>query len=200
MSRTWEDNRALINGYWRLAMETYSPEERELWRDDLSGLDQDVLYEALREVKRSKETPYPQLAWVHSAYRSILSAKRAAERTSRVTQKAFTGDRLEIDREESRRIRAEIEAEIAVAGREDYDAIRRRVTVDVIDQLEAVDAVALLHLAGEKLLGNQARGGRVTRESAIVPFVKPEPAPYFPTEDERAARDRAILSLRGAAS
>ncbi len=99
--RTWDENRETINDLWPL-MELRS-EERKLWHDDLSGLDQDTLYEALRDVKRSKESPWPQLAWIHESYRHLRAAMRTAERMAEQRQPAYSGERLVIDVEESNR-------------------------------------------------------------------------------------------------
>ena len=75
MTRTWEDNCKAINGLWPHC--EWTDEQRSLWRDDLSHLDQDVLHEALREVKRTHDSLYPQLPWVIEAYRSIVAAPRS---------------------------------------------------------------------------------------------------------------------------
>lgn len=78
--RTWDDNRAAINGLWPMMQLT--EEEKKLWHDDLSPLDQVVLYDAIRNVKRNNDTLYPQLKWVRDEYRSLhriksLQGKRA---------------------------------------------------------------------------------------------------------------------------
>lgn len=69
MTKTWDDNRELINGLWPLSQLT--PEEADLWRSDLSGLDQGVLFDALRNVKRNNDSNYPQLKWVRDEYRGL---------------------------------------------------------------------------------------------------------------------------------
>ena len=72
--RTWEDNKTSINQLWPMAQ--WSDEERRLWHDDLHGLDQVVLYDALRNVKRSTESLYPQLKWVRDEYRRLDSSRK----------------------------------------------------------------------------------------------------------------------------
>jgi hypothetical protein len=171
--KTWEENRALINGFWRMAMtETYSAEELALWRDDLSGLDQDTLYEAIREVKRTRDTPFPQLAWIHAAYRSIASAKAVATRSVAMMQPAFSGDRLVIDREASRRLRREIEAAIEAASPDQYGEIRQRI-IDRLDDLESLDAVALLNAAKELLVEKKEPRPVVDPEASETRFSSP---------------------------
>lgn len=149
MTRTWQQNSDTINGLWPHCQ--WTDEEIDLWRSDLAGLDQDVLFEAIREVKRSKESPYPQLAWVWGAYRTLMAAKRTAERAAVASEPAFTGDKLEIDQEESRMLADEIGAEIEVAGPDDVDAILAKINENV-DRLDAVSAFRLAWRAGARRL------------------------------------------------
>ncbi len=80
--RTWDDNKTAINQLWPMAQ--FTDEEKRLWTDDLSGLDQIVLYDAIRNAKRNHDSLYPQLKWIRDEYRtlsriaSLLSKKRAA--------------------------------------------------------------------------------------------------------------------------
>lgn len=67
--RTWQDNRTAINQLWPQCQ--WTEEERRLWSDDLHSLDQDVLYDAARNVKRNNDTLYPQLKWFREEYRSL---------------------------------------------------------------------------------------------------------------------------------
>ena len=74
--RTWEENRSAINQLWPQCQ--WTDEERRLWKDDLSSLDQAVLYDAVRNVKRTKETLYPQLKWVLEEHRDLMRARKRA--------------------------------------------------------------------------------------------------------------------------
>ena len=143
--RTWDANRETINDLWPLL--ELRQAEKELWHDDLSGLDQGVLYEALREVKRSKESPWPQLAWIHDAYRQIASARRTAERMVETMQPAWSGDRLVIDLEESERLKAYYRAAFeAVQTLQELDALAFELNASV-DKLEARTAIRLFREA-----------------------------------------------------
>jgi hypothetical protein len=78
--RTWDDNKTAINQLWPRV--EFTDEERRLWHDDMSALDQVVLYDAIRNVKRNNDTLYPQLKWFRDEYRTLhrmrqLSDKRA---------------------------------------------------------------------------------------------------------------------------
>ena len=75
--RTWDDNKRAINQLWPKA--EFTDEERRLWNDDLSGLNQDVLYDAIRNVKRANDTLYPQLKWFRDEYRHLERLRRFAD-------------------------------------------------------------------------------------------------------------------------
>lgn len=76
--RTWEDNRNAINQLWPMVQ--FTDEEKRLWSEDLSRLDQVALYDALRNVKRTRDSLYPQLPWVLAEYRDMMRVKKATER------------------------------------------------------------------------------------------------------------------------
>lgn len=137
MSRTWDQNRETANDLWPLI--ELRPEERQLWHDDLSPLDQDVLYEALREVKRSHDSPWPQLARIHAAYRAIVSARRPAVIAPQGPP-AFSTPRLVIDEDWSRDRMHEFLEKICTADAAGILAVEYEVDLD-IDRLAAADAV-----------------------------------------------------------
>lgn len=75
--RTWDQNRAAINQLWPHCK--WTDEERVLWHDDLHRLDQVVLYDAIKNVKRNNESMYPQLKWVREEYRQLHRLKTFSE-------------------------------------------------------------------------------------------------------------------------
>jgi hypothetical protein len=81
MSRTWEQNRTAINQLWPQCQ--WTDEERRLWSDDLASVDQDVLYDAARNVKRNNDTLYPQLKWFRDEYRSLKRLKDVRQNLGR---------------------------------------------------------------------------------------------------------------------
>ena len=141
MTRTWDENREAINDLWPL-MEL-RPAERQLWHDDLSPLDQEMLYESLREVKRSHESPWPQLAWIHGAYRTLQAAKATAERKYVSGSPAYSTPRLEIDEAEAIALRNELMYQIDEAPPEDFDSIHTQI-LGSVNQLNARDVVRLV--------------------------------------------------------
>lgn len=72
--RTWELNRQAMNQLWPQCQ--WTDEERKLLNEDLSTLDQDVLYDSLRNVKRTRDTLYPQLKWITEEYKHLDRMKR----------------------------------------------------------------------------------------------------------------------------
>ena len=72
--RTWDENKSAINQLWPRA--EFTDEERRLWHDDLSTLDQVVLYDAIRNVKRNNDPLYPQLKWFREEYRHLERLRR----------------------------------------------------------------------------------------------------------------------------
>ena len=74
--RTWEQNRRAINELWPLMV--FKNEEIALWHHDLGGLDQESLYDAIRNVKRNNDTNYPQLKWIRDEYRVLHRLKNFA--------------------------------------------------------------------------------------------------------------------------
>jgi len=76
--RTWDENRVAINQLWPKC--EWTDEERKLMHDDLEPLDQAVLYDAIRNVKRNNDTLYPQLKWFRDEYRSLNRVKSLQER------------------------------------------------------------------------------------------------------------------------
>jgi hypothetical protein len=159
MSRTWEQNRDAINGLWPMAV--WTPEEADLWRADLSGLDHDVLFDALREVKRSRESIYPQLAWVHAAYREMMAARRAARRAAErgpgAGAPAYSTPRMQLDPARERRARAELESLLEHTEPAGLGAVRRRAG-ELIDAVDALWAARFLARVAAKAAGERAAG------------------------------------------
>ena len=151
MSRTWDENRNTINDFWGIE---FRPEEGEFWRKELSPLNQDVLYLAICEVKRSKDSPWPQLAWIHAAYRRIGAAKLAemVKETPPADYRRPTADtpRLYIDTEESARIADELRDRILKAETAAELADIRKELESCVDRLEARTLFAVAVALGDR--------------------------------------------------
>jgi hypothetical protein len=119
--RTWDQNRAAINQLWPMAQ--FTDEEKRLWNEDLCRLDQVVLYDAIRNVKRTRDSLYPQLTWVMTEYRDLMRVRRATERKP-------AGERhtpVVIDRDSDQQVGRDLRAVVEMATRETYGE-----TVDMI--------------------------------------------------------------------
>lgn len=158
--RTWDDNRRAINQLWPL-ME-FTEEEKRLWHDDLSGLDQAVLYDAIRNVKRGNDTNYPQLKWVREEYRAVMRLRKAAERPA--VQNAERHKPVVIDPAIDARMREELMFVVENATVADY-----KPTVDLICnkahdlKIELGTATALCRYLRDRL--GMSNGGDIGERS-----------------------------------
>lgn len=162
--RTWEDNKTAINQLWPMVQ--FTEEEKRLWREDLGSLDQDVLYDAIRNVKRGRDTLYPQLKWMLDGYRELFSLRRRALRQ--------TGDKhekldLNISAEEDKRLATDFIAVIDGASPDQYESIENMV-LDKLPRMNAATALRVLMYAKKRLLGQEALFGRVNADGDIAPL------------------------------
>ena len=117
--RTWEQNKQAMNQLWPQCQ--WSDEERRLLKDDLSSLDHDVLYDALRNVKRTRDTLYPQLKWIMDEYRHLYRMKQFLLRPAPGTSEARKP--VKICKESDARIGSELRDVIQAATTADKQEI-----------------------------------------------------------------------------
>jgi hypothetical protein len=168
-------------------MAQFTAEEADLWRADLHGLDQAALFEAIRQVKRTRDSIYPQLAWVHEAYREMRAKARAA-RPPVAGPPAFAGDRLTIDPVRERQLRRELEHAIETAGDGELDAVVDRITRE-IDNLEARSTITLMGRVRERRDGGREAAPAVVR--TVREFVE-ERTPAESAAEIEARRQTAL--------
>ena len=161
--RTWDENKAAIHQLW--PGNTFTDEEAKLWREDLSGLDQDTLYDAIRNTKRNHDTGWVHLKWIVDEYRDLLRAKRRVKHVSHREEKL----NLKISNEEDRRLCDQFVALIDVSQPGDFDSIQTKV-LDSCEKLHAASAIRVLGYARKRLLGQEQTFGRVTRSGDITPI------------------------------
>jgi hypothetical protein len=167
VSRTWEENRHSINQLWPAA--TFTDEERRLWSDDLSAKDQSILYDAIRNVKRSHDSIYPQLKWVLDEYRSLHRLRAVA--TKRRDPLADKKTPIVISSEEDKRIAAEFIAWIDEAQPADYRLIYDAIfATDSFNKTSATTAFMLVEYAKRRLLGVEPQISRVTKSGDLEPL------------------------------
>jgi hypothetical protein len=153
--RTWDENRTAINQLWPQCQ--WTDEERRLWKDDLSGLDQAVLYDALRNVKRTKDTLYPQLKWVLEEHRDLMRArKRSASRPIEHHEKLS----LTIRDEEDKQLHDDFLQLIDLSDPADFDGVQGRV-LDNLPKRHSKSAIRVLKYARMRLLGETGGGNAI---------------------------------------
>lgn len=163
--RTWEDNRSAINQLWPQCQ--WSEEERRLLKDDLSGLDQDVLYDALRNVKRSRDSLYPQLPWMLQAYRELFASKRAALKAQ--PSKAEPRLTVDVSDAEDKRLAEEFVNVIDASQPSDFEIVEGMVLNKLPKMLNAT-AYRVLMYARKRLLGQEAVFGKVAADGNVQPI------------------------------
>lgn len=162
--RTWEDNKTAINQLWPQCQ--FTEEERRLWSGDLSIMDQVVLYDALRNVKRTHDTLYPQLKWILDEYRELSWARRRQAKSKTPTEKKLD---LHVDDREDRQLHEELVALVDLSQPSDYGDIEARV-LDKLPKMRAGTALRVLGYARLRLLGESHRFGRVLDSGDIQPL------------------------------
>ena len=163
--RTWDQNRAAINQLWPIAQ--FTDEEKRLWHDDLSGIDQDVLYDSLRNVKRSRDSLYPQLPWILQAYRELFSAKRSALKATPTQSEPRL--LVNVSDAEDKRLAAEFVTYIDSAQPSEFDAVETMVLDNLPKMLNAT-AYRVLMYARKRLLGQEALFGKVASDGEVQPI------------------------------
>lgn len=162
--RTWDENKTAINQLWPQCQ--WTEEERRLWSGDLGGMDQDVLYDALRNVKRTHDTLYPQLKWILDECRELSWAKRRAAKSKTPTEKKLD---LRIDDDEDRQLHEELIALVDISEPHDFDSVEARV-LDKLPKMRAKTALRVLAYARLRLLGQSHRFGQVLDSGDIRPI------------------------------
>ncbi len=161
--RTWEENKVAIHELW--SQHEFTGEEAALWREDLGGLDQDMLYDSLRNVKRNRDTAWVHIKWIHDEYRQLKQSK------ARAVNKIDRGEKLNlhIDADESQKLAEQFMALIDISTRSDFDSIETRV-IDELPRMSSKTAVRVLIYARARLLGERPQFGTLTSRGDVKPF------------------------------
>jgi len=161
--RTWDENKAAIHELW--PGNTFTDEEAKLWREDLGSLDQDTLYDAIRNVKRNHDTGWVHLKWIMDEYRQLKQAK------SKAVRQIDRGEKLDlhIDADESHKLASQFMALIDISRPEDFDAVEGKV-LDALPRMFSKTAVRVLIYARARLLGQRPQFGTVDRKGDVRPF------------------------------
>lgn len=161
--RTWDDNRSVINDFWPTE---WNPEEWKLIHDDLSPLDQSMLYDAIRNTKRKHDTPFVHLKWLLDEYRDLESSKKHALKAPRPRDEKL---QLNIDDAHDRNLCDQFVAYIDECEPQHFSEVESRV-LDKLPEMHAASAVRILNYARCRLLGEEQMFSRVTRSGDLVPI------------------------------
>jgi hypothetical protein len=164
MTRTWEQNRTALNQLWPTWKVT--DEERSLWSDDLSPLDQDVLYDAIRNVKRTHDAPWPQLKWVLDAFRDLDYQRK---QLTRRYVKAEPKLKVEVDDAKDAKLVEEFKSYIECGTPGEYRDIQDRI-LDKLPHMHALSVMRLLRYTTARFFPDRIEMCRVTREGDLVPM------------------------------
>lgn len=159
--RTWEENKTAINQLW--PTHEWSDEEAKLVREDLSPLDQPTLYDAIRNAKRKHDTPFVHLKWLLDEYRQLESVKKHASRSAKPRDPKLE---LNVDDERDRMLRDQFIAYIEECEPQHFGEVEDRV-LEKLPQMHSVSAVRVLGYARARLLGQETRFSRVTKDGDI---------------------------------
>lgn len=161
--RTWEENKSAINQLWPTQ---WNDEEAKLLNEDLSPLDQAMLYDAIRNTKRSHDTPFVHLKWLLDEYRSLAMARKHAIKPQRSSHEKL---RLVIDDDQDKSLVKEFLAYIDIAPPGEFQEVETKV-LDKLPQMHSVSAVRVLSYARARLLGQQTQFSRVTKDGDLKPI------------------------------
>jgi hypothetical protein len=169
--RTWDENRISINQLWPQCQ--WTDEERRLWHDDLHALDQPMLYDALRNVKRNNDTLYPQLKWIIESYRELSSARKRATKPQAPAEPKL---KVNVNDDEDRKLTADFLALIDLSQPSDWPMVEKRVLEFGLPKMHSQSAVDVLNYARLRLRGEEQLLSRVTRSGETVPLTAGGPA------------------------
>lgn len=163
-TRTWDENREAINQLW--PTHEWSHEEAKLVREDLSPLDQPMLYDAIRNAKRKHDTPFVHLKWLLDEYRELSSVRKHALKASAPKDPKL---KLNIDDEVDRRLSEDFLKTIDECAPQQFGEVETMV-LDKLPQMHSLSAHKVLMYARSRLLGQQSRFSRVTKSGDLEPI------------------------------
>jgi len=164
--KTWDENRDTINQFWPTQ---WNAEESKLMKDDLEPLDQVMLYDAIRNVKRSHDTPFVHLKWILDQYSSLSLARKHAEKSPKAP--ILGGEKLKIT------VNPEREGELVTdflscvdsADPKGFEQIEHNV-LSKLGEMSNLAANKVLAYARARLLGQHTQFSQVTADGELKPI------------------------------
>lgn len=164
--RTWEENKSVLNQLWPTWQVT--AEERKLWHDDLSPLNQDVLYDAIRNTKRTHDAPWPQLKWVLDCYRDLDFARKQLTRTYVRSEPKL---KVEVDEARDRRWVEDFMAYIDGAEPSEFESINQKILDKAVEvPMHATSYLKLITYARQRFFPGRTGLSRVSRGGDLIPM------------------------------
>jgi hypothetical protein len=158
--RTIEENSKAIGGLWPEWKPT--DEQRSLWRDTLTPLDQDAVFEAVRRAKASSNWREPVLKGVVEAYAEVRRERAEAAKAAKpAAAPEPVPDRKSFEQPEAaveRRLIEDFTGVIEAARPGEFKEIEGRVLDRLGRGLSSVAAYRLLVAARRRLLGQGGPG------------------------------------------
>lgn len=161
--RTWNDNKDVINQLWPTQ---WNPEEWKLIHEDLSPLDQAILYDAIRNAKRKHDTPFVHLKWLLDEYRELAAARKQAIKATKPKDPKL---QIEVNDEQDRKLSAEFVTWIDICEPKNFPEVEAKV-LDYLPKMHAISVIKILGYARARLLGEKPAFSRVTSNGELTPM------------------------------
>ena len=163
--RTWDENKQAINELW--PQHDFTDEQAKLWREDMEGLDQNMLYDAIKNASRKHDTPWVHSLWIRNEYRELKHAKK------RQTSCLEKGEKLNlrINKEKEKGIYEQLIALIDVSRPSDYASIEKSILYRFFESLSSETARRLLIYAKKRFCLQDYPGfGKVSGDGDVEPI------------------------------
>jgi hypothetical protein len=131
--RTYEDNVETINELWQTFMPTH--ELKQLFREQLSKLNQDVLYLSIKRAKVDNEGPWPAIKWFTTAYADVQRKLREAGEVREVAYKPIKNTLPKVDGDAEAKLVSDFRLAIQDCGDQGFVALHDMI-VDRVGRCE----------------------------------------------------------------
>ena len=126
----------------------------------------ETYYDAIRNAKRSHETPFPQIKWLTDAYRELSRLRKGATHFKDPQHPKL---KVDVKEEENKRLVDDFHSVIDDATPSKWAEIETSI-LDKLPKMHAPSAKLCLDYARERLLGERKRFGRVDDQGDVHPF------------------------------
>ena len=135
-------------------------------KDDLEPLDQVMLYDAIRNVKRSHDTPFVHLKWILDQYSSLSLARKHAEKSPKAPILGGEKLRITVNPEREGALVTDFLSCVDSADPKQFEQIEQNV-LSKLGEMSAVAATKVLAYARARLLGQHTQFSQVTADGDL---------------------------------